>query len=105
MVNGSLGIVSHLAHLMAQLPNPAWDASSARRCAVIQVIGITVQTESGTAPALSGMWPALLPATDNHRSFSQVHTLNLRQVAVSLSGAFVAAMLFVSAAVGPLPVA
>jgi hypothetical protein len=34
-----------------------------------------------------------------------MHTLNLRQAAVSLSGAFVAAMLFISAAVGPLPVA
>lgn len=32
-------------------------------------------------------------------------TLNLRQVAVSVSGAFIAAMLFVSAAVGPLPIA
>lgn len=31
--------------------------------------------------------------------------LDLRQIAVSLSGAFVAAMLFVSAAVGPIPVA
>ncbi|NJC04882.1 hypothetical protein GGQ97_000675 [Sphingomonas kaistensis] len=31
--------------------------------------------------------------------------LNFRQLAVSLSGAFVAAMLFVSAAVGPLPIA
>lgn len=32
-------------------------------------------------------------------------TLNLRQVAVSISGAFIAAMLFVSAAVGPIPLA
>ena len=32
-------------------------------------------------------------------------TLDFRQIAVSLSGAFVAAMLFVSAAVGPLPIA
>ena len=31
--------------------------------------------------------------------------LNFRQVAVSMSGAFIAAMLFVSAAVGPLNVA
>jgi hypothetical protein len=35
----------------------------------------------------------------------KVHTLNVRQVAVSLSGAFIAAMLFVSAAVGPIPFA
>jgi hypothetical protein len=34
-----------------------------------------------------------------------VQTLNLRQVAASLSGAFVFAMLFVSAAIGPLPIA
>jgi hypothetical protein len=31
--------------------------------------------------------------------------LNFRQVAVSMSGAFIAAMLFVSAAIGPLNVA
>lgn len=32
-------------------------------------------------------------------------TLDYRQIAVSLSGAFIAAMLFVSAAVGPFPLA
>jgi hypothetical protein len=31
--------------------------------------------------------------------------LNIRQFAASMSAAFVAAMLFVSAAVGPLPIA
>jgi hypothetical protein len=34
-----------------------------------------------------------------------MQTINLRQIAVSMSGAFVAALLFVSAAVGPLPIA
>ena len=32
-------------------------------------------------------------------------TFDLRQFAVSMSGAFIAAMLFVSAAVGPFPIA
>ena len=32
-------------------------------------------------------------------------TTNPRQIAVSFAGAFVTAMLFISAAVGPLPIA
>lgn len=48
---------------------------------------------------------ALTPDTDRNRSFQMTQTLNLRQIAVSMSGAFIAAMLFVSAAVGPLPIA
>ena len=38
-------------------------------------------------------------------AIQMTRTLDFRQIAVSLSGAFVAAMLFVSAAVGPLPIA
>jgi hypothetical protein len=32
-------------------------------------------------------------------------TIDLREVATSFAGAFIAALLFVSAAVGPLPIA
>lgn len=34
-----------------------------------------------------------------------VSTVSARQIAVSFAGAFVSALLFVSAAVGPLPIA
>jgi hypothetical protein len=44
-------------------------------------------------------------ASPSETGVRTMQTINLRQIAVSMSGAFVAAMLFVSAAVGPLPIA
>lgn len=52
------------------------------------------------------MIPGIGTFADHDRETRKMtKTFNPREMAASLAGAFIAAMLFVSAAVGPLPIA
>ncbi len=63
------------------------------------------QNPIGTTPALLKGWPS--SGSRNKRECQTMFaTFDVaRQTAVSLAGAFITALLFVSAAVGPLPIA
>ena len=58
---------------------------------------------SGAPPDADG-WTVAIAPLEPSRAEPSLH-LSLRDAAVSISAAFISAMLFVSAATGPLPIA
>jgi hypothetical protein len=86
-------------------PNSDHGEGRADLATLSQVADVASFSRTGTPPALFVM-SGKTAGTDTKTGANEMtRTLDFRQIAVSLSGAFVAAMLFVSAAVGPLHIA